>query len=1646
MSDPVDHAITDPQALARGSAAGKVADNLAAIAVLEDLEREGRGATAAERKTLGRFVGWGGMPGVFSDTAGANIPAEAKIALRQALDPERYAAARRATQNAHYTDPRIGAAMWAALERLGVSGGRLLEPGCGAGWLLGTMPAVLRSTTRISGIEADPVAAGVAGALYPSADIRSARLEDTPLPDGFYDAAIGNVPFAATRPADPRYRAHQPAMHDYFILRSLDALKPGAAALLITATGTLDNEDGAVREALRDRAELIEAVRLPAGTFRGAKSEVVSDLLVLKKRAAPLSTLSETARAAILAAEPDWISLGALPDPGGGETIPVNAFLAADPDRILGELTRTTDRHGRPVLTVRRPGGMDAIAAALRARLARLPASAPGPAPAAAAAPARSRPLPEAAVAAPGETKEGGYFVAADGGLMISRSGAAGATDLAPRDAAMVGDALALRDGLRALIRAQQLGAPAQERDSLRAELNTLYDSFVGAHGPLSARRNRSVLRRDPDGPLLLALEEPRGGEIGKAAVFTRDTVRPLERPAHLDDAAAALARVLDEAGTVDVARMGELMQTTPAAAAAAAKSLIYPLPAGGWETADAYLSGDVVTKLGAAAAAAELDPLFADNLAALAAVQPDEVPYSEIQLRLGSPVAPPEDYGAFIAQALELDAADIGVSHDSLSGRWYVRPLTPRAVGARRGVLARRTFGTERLDAFKLVEKVMNGAPIVISDKTSDGGRAFNLTATMNARARAELWQRRFRDWIWADADRRRRLAADYNARFNRTRPRAFDGSHLTFPGMSRDWAALIRPRQAAAVWRALAGGNTLLAHEVGTGKTLVLAAIAQEAKRIGKASKSLIAVQKATLDEFARHYRAAYPLAHLLVWPDKKSVSAAERRQFFGRAATGDWDAIIVPHDAFDLLRASPESEAGLLREICAEARAVAGAARSDQEPDTRQVKHLEGTIDKLEARIRRLIDTGREDNTVYFDDLGVDQLLIDEAKRYKNLFIHTAMGNLKGLPSQSSQRAAQLYVKTAVINRLSGERGLVLADGTPISNSPAELFTLQRYLQPAALASRGIAAFDSWARVFAEPETRMEIGVTGKFRPVSRLGRYVNLPELKVMSDAVIDTVFAADEAGIERPDAVAATIAVPASPAQRAYIAELGDRAAALGAVDPAEDNMLKISTEGRLAALDMRLVEAAAEDDPASKVNELVRRVARIYRDNPAATQLVFFDLGVNPTGLNPAFSLREDIKAKLVEAGIAAAEIGDFFDASGPEREALKAKVRTGEVRVAIGSTEKLGTGVNVQDRVVALHHLDAPWTPAGVTQRNGRGQRQGNRWPRLHVYPYVTQNTFDAFTWQLLDAKARFINQFMLADGIGRSLRDHDAEVLTPGQVMALATGDPLALYRAELEADVAALEVARAPATAAARQATGALAADAVFQPAAGGRAVEGRKAVANRLAAVVEHRRRVLERDSRAAALTAGSWRGVPLEAGGEAASGPTLALVLADGSRHILGSDARAPTGAAGDGKLRRIAQEPQRIAQARSKCLAERATLAGLMGAPFAEADALSLKQGELRRIERLVGLPAPDADAVDELARAHPRLDYDAIVERVDALIEAAAADPAVAREAAAWHTLAPGIPSPSAATARSRPRPARCRCRLRGGVGSKRG
>ncbi|MCE2515656.1 MAG: hypothetical protein J4F37_11715 [Acidobacteria bacterium] len=1640
-SAAADHVIGDAAALTAGRPADKAEANLAAVELLALLRDEEREPSPDERRLLAGFRGWGGLPGLFDYDASRSIPASAKQELERALSAEDYAAVRRATQNSHYTDPRIGQAMYRGLERLGFAGGRVLEPGCGAGWFIGAMPEALRGETRVTGVEADPVAAGIARALYPSHDIRTARLEETLLPDGFFDAAIGNVPFSDTRPADPRYRALRPTTHDYFLLRAVDSLKPGGVALLLTSTGTLERKSAAIREALADRAELLDAVRLPAGAHRGVGTEALSDLLVLRKRPRALSAMPGEQAAAIRAAERGWAAIGTIADPEGGEDIPVNEFLAADPGRILGRPGWGKDSFGNRAMTVAADGGIDVIAAALAERLAALP----GPTSAEPEAPppaAVETPL----VMAPGETKEGGFFVDGEDRLMVSRRGVGVPAGLPARGEAAIRDALQVRDALRASIRAQLDGAPEEARAASRAELNAAYDSFVAAHGAL--RDHARALRRDPDGPLLLALEDPAAdGTVKKAAAFARDTVRPLPGEGSAEDPAAALARVLDETGRADLGRMAALLGLDgEEEAAEAARGLVWRLPGGGWASASEYLSGDVRSKLAEAEIAAAHDPRFAGNVRALEAVQPDDVGHEDIELRLGAPLPTAEDYRDFIAESLGVGSEDIAVSHDETAGRWYVRAATPRGKGARRGVAATRELGTRHVDGLALVEKAMNARPITVTARDGEGKAYLDVPATMAARGKEQLWQDRFRRWIWADPERRQRLVRLYNERFNRHVQRRYDGAHLTFPGMSRDWAAMMRPHQADAVWRSLAsGGNTLLAHEVGTGKSLELAAIAQESKRIGKASKTLVAVPGAVLQEFAAKYRAAYPAANLLVWPEKKSVGAAERREFFSRAATGEWDAIVVTHDAFDLLRASPESETRMLRAQCDELRSARRAAVEDK-GDARHVKRLANAEDKLIARIGKLIDTGREDNTVYFEDLGVDQLLIDEAQRYKNLFIATQMRNLKGLGTGDSQRAAQLFSKIDSLNRQRGEGAVVLATGTPISNSLAELYTLQRYLQPAELSARGLAAFDSWAGMFASPETRIGIDVAGRHRPTTRLARYVNLPELKQMTDQVVDTVFARDVEDMDLPEGLASTVALPASAAQKRFIAALAGRAAALGQVDPRDDNMLKISTEGRMAALDMRLLDPLAEDHPGSKVNDLAGRVARIHADNPEAAQLIFFDLGVNPTQYNPDFSLREEIRSKLVEAGIPDAEIGDFFSAAGAEREALKAGLRDGRIRIGMGSTEKLGTGTDVQDRLLALHHVDAPWTPASVDQRNGRGRRQGNRWERVHLYPYVTQGTFDAFSWQLLDSKKRFIDQFMRSDGVGRQMHDHEVDQLTPGQVMAIAIGDPVALYRAELEADlsalqasaeahrreqaemassaealdeeIAAIDARRAGAALAARQATRARQAEPVLRPEAGGRAVRGRRAVGNRMTAALGRRRDEAARAGYPAPppTPAGSWRGVPLEAAGGGYGEPAhLALVMEDGSRWRIRLNPERPDGAAAaaDAQLRRVDAEPGRLAAARSERMADRAKLDELLGRPFPGEAELALKRGEIERIERVAALPGAKQERVDELAETHPDLAYGAIVERVDALLDAAQEDRAQAMEAAAWHALA---------------------------------
>ncbi|MGQ3121226.1 MAG: N-6 DNA methylase [Aliihoeflea sp.] len=1409
---------------------GKFDANIAALETLKVVEGDGRSATKEEKEIVGRYVGWGGIPQAF-DRHSNTIGAKDRAKLEALLSRDEYEQARRSTINAHYTSQAVVGAIYAAVNRLGFAGGRILDPAIGSGNFVGMMPRELRDQSQVTGVELDPVSARIAKLLYPRTHIRQEAFQQSPFPDGYFDLVATNVPFADVTVADRRYRDEKPALHDYFLLRSLDVVRPGGLVAAVTSRYTLDKADSTIRHALRDRAQLVGAIRLPDSAFRrNAGTEVVTDILFLQRRPERLSHLDERARAAALEGEADWMNLGEIADALGGPALQINQYFADNPEMIAGQVERSAKLYGgygrdglRDLnVTLDHEGsGLSPdqhLAATLAKKIVQLPAAIYEP------TAFHSASFRAPVLDAPDSVKEGGFYIGEDGQVLRRVDGQGRSVDLTDKEADLVVQAVEVRDALRRVFAAQANGMGDAHRIAARGDLNQAYDLFVAEHGNFRTRSVAKVLATDPDYPLLASLEVEAsrdGSQISwaKADVFSRDTITGISRPARAENAAAALGVSLNETGRVDLPRMRELLGLDSIASTIeAAQGLIYVDPqAARWVTASEYLSGDVRAKLETARALAAQDPTLARNVEALEAVQPRDLPYTDVPARLGAAWMPPDVVSAFVADRLGVPSARVDVRFVPALGLWTMDvPAT-----AAKSVASTQVFGTDRRPMTELVSAILNNETIAVYDTYEVDGstkRVLNEDETVAARQKAEELRDGFKDWVWEDRGRRDRLVRLYNDKFNNIVRPNYDGSHLTFPGLNPEWQHRVRPHQKNAVWRSIVEGRSMYGHEVGTGKTLTFALTAMEFKRLGLAHKPMLAVKKANLTQVADDFRSFYPGARLLVLPD--GADAMTRKRVMAQAATGDWDAVIVSHDAMDRLPLLPATEQKLLREqilMLRDALATEEEDRSagEQPGRRRTVKMIEKAAARLETRLAALADDQRRDSTVYFEDLGVDLVEVDEAHRYKNLAIVTKQQGLKGIPTAESKRAFHLFGIANYLYEVNGNRGLVLGTGTPIGNSVAEVYVWQRMLQPEQLRSRGIEAFDSWCNTFCDVVQRVEMSVSGQYKMTARLARFVAMPELSAITSPIFDVVPASVVPGLRRPAAVMTAVPVQASPEQRLFIAELGARADRLKSAGRAEaggDNMLKISSDGRKAALDLRLTDAGVGDWANSKVNRMVDLVSRIQMDNPGKTQMVFLDIGIHPKGgadipvedeaalldgSGPAgFSVRHDVIAKLVAAGIPEDRIVDFCEPlSEAQRSEATRRLRTGDAWIGIGSTERLGTGVNAQDRLIGLHHLDAPWLPAYVEQRDGRGIRHGNENQNVYIYRYVTEGSFDVFMWQAIDTKSKFIKQF-LAGNCGRELVDHDGAELTPAQVMAVATGNALIMVKVQLEEEVRGLE----------------------------------------------------------------------------------------------------------------------------------------------------------------------------------------------------------------------------------------------------------
>lgn len=1372
--------ITPTDAIGSGSLKQKCRGNIAAIKLLRALEMERRAATVEEKSTLVKYVGWGGIPQVFDRFPGADW-ADERDELARLLTKEEFEAARASTLNAHYTSPDVIRGMYVALQRFGFKHGRILEPACGIGHFLGCMPDEMHSRSTITGIEIDPLTARIAKALYPDADIRNQPFEETKLAEGFYDVAISNVPFGDYKPFDPRFNSFGFPIHDYFFAAALERVRPGGLIMFITSKGTMDKLDSTLRDYLAHRAEFVGAIRLPNDAFkRTANTEVTADIVMLRR-------LADGETPTGLA----WKSTTSHTN-SKQEAIPINEYFAEHPYMMLGEMRLEGSRYqgGEPTLV----GDGREISEALADAIQRLPENIYQPLIRRIVTPSTEQTIP-----APGHIKPNAYAVVDDRIAIRDGDNMRLLTNLPAQTTLRIRGLTRIRDAVRECLRTQMDASDETAVKLARDRLNETYDHFVAHYGPISDRPNEKAFKGDPDLPLLLSLENynEEAKRATKTAIFRERTIHRHVPIKSADSPKAALVVTLNEKGRVDLEHIAVLLGKPSDEFLPELKGVVFLNPqTNEWETDDQYLSGNVREKLAVAEAASVTDGRFKENVEALGAVQPEDLKASDIDVRLGASWVPAGDVEKFIQELL--DARDVTVNHAPQIGSWIVNG----GYTARGSVNNTTEWGTNRATALELVQDALNLKTPTIYDKVRLQGEGekfvVNAAATEAAREKQEKIKERFKEWVWQSDERRDRLVKKYNEEFNCVRLRVFSGDHLTLPGASQ--MVTLRPHQKAAVWRILQTPNALLGHVVGAGKTYTMVAAAMELKRLGIARKPMFTVPNHMLGQFSSELLNLYPSASILA-ATKEDFEKDKRRELMSRIATGNWDAIIVTHSGFERIPMSAESKHEFFREQLHDLELAILEQKASQ-GNRRIVKDLERAKKRLETKLKLLSADERKDNTLTFEELGVDRLFVDEAHYFKNLFYVSKMTRIAGLPQTTSERAFDMFLKVQFIQRTSGGAGVVFATGTPIANSVAEMFTMQRYLQMGALRKQRLHHFDSWAATFGEPVTAMELAPDGAgYRLNTRFARFVNVPELMQQFCQVAD-IRTAENLKLPVPEVHTGKPVVVRAPTSRELkeiVASLAKRAETLrnGSVDPREDNMLKITSEGRKAALDLRLLHSRAPDLSDSKANKAVEKIFQIWKESAEnrSTQLVFCDLST-PSHLRGRFSVYDDMKRKLVALGIPESEIAFIQDYdTDAQKLALFKEVRAGQIRVLMGSTQKMGTGTNVQERLIALHHLDAPWRPADVEQREGRILRQGNRNAAVQIYRYVTEGSFDAYMWQTLETKAKFINQIMTGDTHVRRIEDIDSRALTYAEVKAIASGNPLVIEKASIDAELARL-----------------------------------------------------------------------------------------------------------------------------------------------------------------------------------------------------------------------------------------------------------
>ena len=1381
--------ITDDH-LGEGGAKQKYARNIEAIRTLFKLEQEHRGATAEEQQVLSQYVGWGGLADAFDP--GKDSWAKEYAELKGLLSEDEYAAARSSTLNAHYTSPTVIRSIYDAVERMGFHSGNILEPSMGVGNFFGMLPDSM-ADSRLYGVELDSITGRIAKKLYPQADITVAGFETTDRRD-FYDLAVGNVPFGQYKVNDKAYNKLGFSIHNYFFAKTIDQVRPGGIVAFVTSRYTMDSKDSTARKHMAERADLLGAIRLPNNAFKAnAGTDVVSDIIFLQKRDRPIDH------------EPDWVQLGKTED-----GFAINQYFVDHPEMILGELTTESTQYGREELTVAPIEGAvlaDQLAEAVQhieGQYVEVEVETPD----VADAEVERKTLP-----ADPDVKNFSYAVV-DGEVYYRENSIMTQVELSDNAKARVTGMVELRQIVNQLIQEQLDDYPDEDIKATQAKLNTAYDAFTAKYGLLNDRKNGRLFEDDSSYYLLCSLENLDENKQlkSKADMFTKRTIRPERTVTSVDTPSEALAVSIGEYGRVDLPYMAKLLGSPGdyERITTELQGVIFKDPSAdadepeaGWQTADEYLSGNVRNKLRMAQLAAESHPEFKINVEALTKAQPKDLEASEIDIRLGATWLNPAIVQQFMMETFQPPYRIrynnlIQVRYSPFTSEWRIGN---KSAAGMYDIMSTETYGTHRANAYKILEDTLNLRDCRIYDTIEEDGkerRVLNQKETMLAQQKQQTIKDTFAGWVWQDPQRRNLLVKQYNELFNSTRPREYDGSHIHFVGMNPE--INLREHQRNAVAHVLYGGNTLLAHEVGAGKSFEMAASAMESKRLGLCQKSLFVVPNHLTEQWASEFLRLYPNSKLLV-TSKKDFEPANRKRFCARIATGDYDAVIIGHSQFEKIPLSAERQARIIEDQIEEIEnAIAEAKEQSGEHFT--VKQMEKTRKTLEVKLKKLQSTDRKDDVVTFEQLGVDRLFVDESQNYKNLYLYTKMRNVAGLSTSEAQKSSDMFGKCRYLDEVTGGRGVIFATGTPISNSMTEMYTLMRYLQYSTLQQKQLTHFDAWASTFGETTTAIELAPEGTgYRARTRFAKFFNLPELMNMFKEAAD-IKTSDQLHLPVPEAKFETVVVKPSEIQQDMVKSLSERAAEVhsGAVDPSVDNMLKITSDGRKIGLDQRLMNPLTPDDPDSKMNACVDNVLRIWNETKEdnLTQLIFCDMST-PKG-DGSFNVYDDIRTKLLAAGVPESEVEFIHNADTEGKKAdLFSKVRSGKVRVLLGSTAKMGAGTNVQTLLVAVHHLDVGWRPSDMTQRNGRIIRQGNKNKQVYVYNYVTEGTFDAYLWQTLENKQKFISQIMTSKSPMRSCDDVDEQALSYAEVKALCAGDPRIREKMDLDVQVAKLKVLR-------------------------------------------------------------------------------------------------------------------------------------------------------------------------------------------------------------------------------------------------------